>query len=417
MSSTNNTMNNQKNICAFCGRNNLQVEKIVAGKESSICNECIMIALEAIQKERAEAFTDDNITEITPQNLKKEFDKYVIGQDDAKKYLSVVVSNHYKRLLNQDEPSINNDKVNLLMIGPTSSGKTLLLKVLQNFLKDKNIPVAFADATTLTEAGYVGDDVESMLLRLLQEADFNIIKAEKGIIFIDEIDKIAQKQNNGLTKDISGEGVQHALLGILQGKVASVNIGKKNIGNNDHLLIDTTNILFICAGAFSGLEEIISNRIHTNQIGFHSPINPIKKEKSYKKFEVEDLIAYGFIPEFTGRLSSIVTLNELSKEQLMEILTKPENAITLQYQKLAKLYNADLIFEQDAIEKIAEIAQKKHVSSRGLRTIIEEMLTDMFFNLDSSKKSTVRITAQNVINKKVEIEQTKKVKSKMIKSN
>lgn len=392
---------NKKNICSFCTKNNLQVEKLISGTNASICNECLYLAIEAIQKDKENSLITDGLLDITLKKLKEEFDKHVIGQEEAKKYLSVVVSNHYKKLLHQNEESLQDNKVNLLMIGPSSSGKTLLLRVLQKFLAQKGIPIAFADATTLTEAGYVGDDVESMLLRLLQEADYNVQKAEKGIVFIDEIDKIAQRNVSGFTKDISGQGVQHALLGILQGKIASVTIGKKGI-SQETITIDTSNILFICAGAFSGLEKIIQNRTNTTKIGFHSTINKNITTKNYKKFEVDDLLEFGFIPEFIGRFSSIVSLDPLTKEQLIDVLTKTENSLIKQYEKLVQFYGSTLSFEPKAIEKIAEIALTKQTTTRGLKTIIESILTETLFEIED-KHCHILITEDNVVQRNTTI--------------
>ncbi|WP_342261732.1 ATP-dependent Clp protease ATP-binding subunit ClpX [Alphaproteobacteria bacterium endosymbiont of Tiliacea citrago] len=396
---------NPKNVCSFCQKDNLKVEKLIAGKNASICNECLELALEALKQEKNEANIDEDFWDISPKFLKNEFDKFVIGQEDAKKQLAVVVSNHYKRLLFQSSDVLQEGKVNLLMIGPTSSGKTLLLKVLQKLFSKKGIPIAFSDATTLTEAGYVGEDVETMLLRLLQECDFNVEKAQKGIIFIDEIDKIATKNSAGsLSRDVSGEGVQHALLGILQGKIANVTPGSKKSIGQETIQIDTSDILFICAGAFSGLEKIIDNRTNISSIGLHAQIKEKNDLKTYSNVETEDLIKYGMIPEFVGRLPSVVTLQELSKEQLINVLTKPDNAIIKQYQQLFKCSNCELIFTDEALDEIATLTLKKKISTRGLKGVIEKILTETMFELETLKPCKVVVTRESVRTNKVEIQ-------------
>lgn len=388
---------NPKNICSFCQKDNLKVEKLIAGKTASICSECLSLAIDAVKQEKNESIISEDFWDISPKILKSEFDKYVIGQEEAKKQLAVVVSNHYKRLMFQNASILQEGKVNLLMIGPTSSGKTLLLKVLQKFFSKKGIPIAFADATTLTEAGYVGDDVESMLLRLLQEADFNVEKAEKGIIFIDEIDKIATKNTAGsLSRDVSGEGVQHALLGMLQGKIATVTPGNKKTLNQDSIQINTSDILFICAGAFSGLENIIDGRLNSESIGLHANIKDKKQLKNYINAETEDLIKFGMIPEFVGRLSSVVTLSDLTKAQLIEVLTKPDNAIIKQYQQLFACSKAELEFTDDALEAIADFTLKKKISTRGLKGVIEKILTETMFELESLTPCKVTVNKTSV---------------------
>lgn len=396
---------NQRNICSFCQKDNLKVDKLIAGKNASICTECIDLAIEAIKKEKQESVISDDFFEISPKLIKEEFDKFVIGQEQAKKQLAVVVSNHYRRLMYQSSDLLQEGKVNLLMIGPTSSGKTLLLKVLQKMFAQKGIPIAFADATTLTEAGYVGEDVETILLRLLQEADFNVEKAEKGIVFIDEIDKIATKNSAGsLSRDVSGEGVQHALLGILQGKVANISPGNKKSPHQETIQINTTDILFICAGAFSGLEKIIDARINSNTIGLHAKPSHTQTLKDYYKVETEDLVKFGMIPELIGRLPSIVTLNDLTKEQLIQVLTQPNNAILKQYQQLFKCYQAELEFTPEAIEEIAELTLQKKVSTRGLKTVIEKILTDTMYELENLTPCKVIVTKGSVESYKVIIQ-------------
>lgn len=396
---------NKKHICSFCQKDNLKVEKLIAGKNASICSECLELSLEAIQQEKNESIVNEDFYDVSPKSLKAEFDKHVIGQEAAKRHLAVVVSNHYKRLLYQNSESLQEGKVNLLMIGPTSSGKTLLLKVLQKFFSKKGIPIAFADATTLTEAGYVGDDVESILLRLLQEADFNVDKAEKGIVFIDEIDKIATRNTTGSqSRDVSGEGVQHALLGILQGKVANINPGNKKSLNQETIQINTSDILFICAGAFSGLEGFIDGRLNSESIGLHSNLRNKRQFKNYTKVETEDLIKFGMIPEFIGRLSSIVTLSELTKDQLIDVLTKPENSIIKQYQQLFRCSEAELEFTSESLEEIANLTVSKKISTRGLKGVIEKILTDTMFELESLAPCKVIVTKDSVHTNEVTVE-------------
>ena len=401
----NNETNNEHN-CSFCGKNRLSVKKLIVGPNAFICDECVLISSEMLKKEKKDDFLSNEIALLSPKKIKEEFDKYVIGQDDAKKALSVVVNNHYKRLLlNSNDEDLKDGKTNLLMIGPTSSGKTLLIRVLQKMMHKNNIPVAFADATTLTEAGYVGDDVESILLRLLQEADYNVAKAQKGIIFIDEIDKIAMKGGNAsMSRDVSGEGVQQALLGMLQGKTAMISPnGRKNAPGQESIAIDTSDILFICAGAFSGLEKIIEARCDSSSVGFHGTIKKKNTIRSYKTVEVDDLTNYGMIPEFLGRLPVVVTLDDLDEEGLVEVLTKPKNAIIEGYKSLFKMNNASLTITDDALHEIAKIAIKKKVSARGLKLVIENILQDTMFFLEDYLPCEVVLDKEAVINKKPKI--------------
>lgn len=395
-------MGNTKNHnCSFCCKSSFLVKKLISGSDAFICDECVMLCQEALQKEKQSNFLPNEIFDFSPKQLKAEFDKYVIGQHEAKKALAVNVCNHYSRLKLKNNDPIKESKVNLLMIGPTSSGKTLLLKVLQKYLKKYDIPVAFADATTLTEAGYVGEDVESVLLRLLQESDFNVQKAQKGIVFIDEIDKITMKSGSSSVRDVSGEGVQQALLGMFQGKIANVSPqGSKRNSHQESIPIDTSEILFICAGAFSGLEKIIESRNNVSSVGFFGELSHKKTVKNYQKVESEDLISFGFIPEFVGRLQSIVTLNELSEDELVEILEKPENAIIKQYKALFESRNSMLDFSKEAIRQIAKETMKKQVSARGLRGVIEAILQDTMFELEDFAPCDVFVDENSVINKK-----------------
>lgn len=372
--------------CSFCGKSRAEVKKLIAGPSVFICDECVVLSGEVLNEEKKEDFLKDNVVVPSPKQIKAEFDKYVIGQDQAKKTLAVVVNNHYKQIYFQEEnKDIEFGKSNLLMIGPTSSGKTLLMRVLKKILGN-NVPVAFADATTLTEAGYVGDDVESVVLRLLQEADFNVEKAQKGIIFIDEIDKIALKAGSAsITRDVSGEGVQQALLGLLQGKISAVSPqGGRKHPNQDFIYIDTTNILFVCCGAFSGLEKILEQKSKKSNVGFHGELEQKNISKSYGKVEPEDLVKFGMIPEFVGRLPVTVTLDELDEDHLVKVLKEPKNAILKQYEKIFHINNAKLIIKEEAIRKIAAKAIERKVGARGLRSIIENILQETMYNLEDN---------------------------------
>lgn len=408
-------MENNTHHCSFCGKNRLSVRKLIAGPEAFICDECVLLSSEILTHDKQDEFLTNDIALLSPKKIKAELDKYVVGQDRAKKVLSVVVNNHYKRLMFQNNSEIKGVKTNLLMIGPTSSGKTLLIKVLQKLMAKNNIPVAFADATTLTEAGYVGDDVESIILRLLQEADFNVEKAQKGIIFIDEIDKIAQKSGGGsMMRDVSGEGVQQALLGILQGKVTLVSPqGGRRHPAQEQIAVDTSEILFICAGAFCGLNSIIDERYNVDIVGFHGAGEKRKDEqkKSYEHVETEDLIKYGMIPEFVGRLPVVVTLNELKQDQLVEVLRAPKNALLKQYENLFSVNDARLIFTDDALQEIAKIAIKKQVSARGLSGVVENILQDTMFELEDNVPCEVIVDKDAVINNAPIIKKAKQTES------